>query len=81
MNSSPLERAIRQELKRRTVKIRVIPIEQSLDGLTTAVPIKIGESGRTLSPKIIGITRFAVAVLLITEDMIQATTPKITISQ
>jgi putative transposase len=41
--SNPIERAIQQELKRRTVKVRVFPSEESLERLTTAVLVEIDE--------------------------------------
>lgn len=41
--SNPMERAIQQELKRRTVKIRVFPNEESLERLTTAVLVEIDD--------------------------------------
>ena len=41
--SNPIERAIQQELKRRTVKVRVFPNEESLERLTTAVLVEIDE--------------------------------------
>jgi transposase-like protein len=41
--SNPMERAIQQELKRRTVKVRVFPNEQSLERLTTAVLVEIDD--------------------------------------
>ena len=46
-----------------------------------AVPIKSGDSESMLSPKMMGIIRLAVAVLLITEDITQATLPNRTISR
>ncbi len=41
--SNPIERAIQQELKRRTVKVRVFPNEQSLERLVCAVLVEIDE--------------------------------------
>jgi len=41
--SNPMERAIQQELKRRTVKVRVFPNEQSLERLVSAVLVEIDE--------------------------------------
>jgi putative transposase len=41
--SNPIERAIQQELKRRTIKVRVFPNEESLERLTTAVLVEIDE--------------------------------------
>jgi transposase-like protein len=41
--SNPMERAIQQELKRRTVKVRVFPNEESLERLTTAVLVEIDD--------------------------------------
>jgi transposase-like protein len=41
--SNPIERAIQQELKRRTVKVRVFPNEEALERLTTAVLVEIDE--------------------------------------
>ncbi len=39
--SNPIERAIQQETKRRTVKIRVFPNEESLERLVSAVLVEI----------------------------------------
>lgn len=39
--SNPIERAIQQELKRRTVKVRVFPNEESLERLVSAVLVEI----------------------------------------
>jgi putative transposase len=41
--SNPMERAIQQELKRRTVKVRVFPNEQALERLVTAVLVEIDD--------------------------------------
>jgi transposase-like protein len=41
--SNPMERAIQQEIKRRTQKIRVFPNEASLERLVSAVLIEIDE--------------------------------------
>ena len=41
--SNPIERAIQQELKRRTVKVRVFPNEDSLERLVSAVLVEIDE--------------------------------------
>jgi len=41
--SNPMERAIQQELKRRTVKVRVFPNEQSLERLVSAVLVESDE--------------------------------------
>lgn len=41
--SNPMERAVQQELKRRTVKIRVFPSEDALLRLVTAVLVEIDE--------------------------------------
>ena len=41
--SNPIERAIQQELKRRTVKVRVFPNEESLLRLVSAVLVEIDE--------------------------------------
>jgi transposase-like protein len=41
--SNPIERAIQQEIKRRTRKIRVFPNEASLERLVTAVLVEIDE--------------------------------------
>ena len=38
-----IERAVQQELKRRTVKVRVFPNEESLERLVSAVLVKIDE--------------------------------------
>jgi len=42
--SNPIERSIQQELKRRTVKVRVFPNEASLLRLVTAVLVEIDEN-------------------------------------
>ena len=41
--SNPMERAVQQELKRRTVKVRVFPNEASLERLVTAVLVEIDD--------------------------------------
>ena len=41
--SNPMERAIQQELKRRTVKVRVFPNEESLQRLVSAVLVEIDD--------------------------------------
>jgi len=41
--SNPIERAIQQELKRRTVKVRVFPNEEALERLVSAVLVEIDE--------------------------------------
>ena len=41
--SNPMERAIQQELKRRTVKVRVFPNEASLERLVSAVLVEIDD--------------------------------------
>jgi putative transposase len=41
--ANPIERAIQQELKRRTRKIRVFPNEASLERLATAILVEIDE--------------------------------------
>ena len=41
--SNPMERAVQQELKRRTVKVRVFPNEDALKRLVTAVLVEIDE--------------------------------------
>jgi len=42
--SNPIERAVQQELKRRTVKVRVFPNNTSLLRLVTAVLVEIDET-------------------------------------
>jgi putative transposase len=42
--SNPMERAVQQELKRRTVKVRVFPSEDSLLRLTSAILVEIDEN-------------------------------------
>jgi len=42
--SDPIERAVQQELKRRTVKVRVFPNDQSLLRLVSAVLVEIDET-------------------------------------
>ncbi len=41
--SNPMERAVQQELKRRTAKVRVFPNEDSLERLVSAVPVEIDD--------------------------------------
>jgi putative transposase len=41
--SNPMERAVQQELKRRTVKVRVFPSEDSLRRLVSAILVEIDE--------------------------------------
>jgi transposase-like protein len=41
--SNPMERAVQQELKRRTVKVRVFPNEESLERLVSAVLVEIDD--------------------------------------
>ena len=41
--ANPIERAIQQEIKRRTRKIRVFPNEASLERLATAILVEIDE--------------------------------------
>ena len=41
--SNPMERAVQQELKRRTVKVRVFPNDQSLERLVSAVLVEIDD--------------------------------------
>ena len=41
--SNPIERAIQQELKRRTIKVGAFPNEESLERLVSAVPAEIDE--------------------------------------
>ena len=41
--SNPIERAIQQELKRRTVKVRVFPNEDSLERLVSAILVEIDD--------------------------------------
>ena len=41
--SNPMERAVQQELKRRTVKVRVFPSEDALLRLVSAVLVEIDE--------------------------------------
>ena len=41
--SNPMERSVQQELKRRTVKVRVFPGEDALLRLVSAVPVEIDE--------------------------------------
>lgn len=45
--SNPMERAIQQEIKRRTQKIRVFPNEASLERLVTAILVEIDEKWLT----------------------------------
>jgi len=45
--SNPMERAIQQEIKRRTVKVRVFPNEASLERLVTAILVEIDEKWQT----------------------------------
>ncbi len=46
-SSNPMERSIQQEIKRRTVKVRVFPNEASLERLVTAVLVEIDEKWAT----------------------------------
>ena len=41
--SNPMERAIQQEIKRRTQKVRVFPNEKSLERLVSAVLVEIDD--------------------------------------
>ena len=41
--SNPMERAVQQELKRRTAKVRVFPNEDLLERLVSAVPVEIDD--------------------------------------
>lgn len=41
--SNPMERAVQQELKRRTSKVRVFPNEDSLERLVSAVLVEIDD--------------------------------------
>jgi transposase-like protein len=41
--ANPIERAIQQELKRRTKKVRVFPNEAALERLSTAILVEIDE--------------------------------------
>ena len=41
--SNPMERAVQQELKRRTVKVRVFPGEDALERLVSAILVEIDE--------------------------------------
>lgn len=41
--SNPVERAVQQEIKRRTVKVRVFPNEEALQRLVTAILVEIDE--------------------------------------
>ena len=45
--ANPIERAIQQEIKRRTRKVRVFPNRESLLRLTTAVLVEIDEDWET----------------------------------
>lgn len=45
--SNPIERAVQQEIKRRTLKVRVFPSEDSLLRLVTAVLVEIDEEWST----------------------------------
>ena len=45
--SNPIERAVQQEIKRRTQKVRVFPNEASLLRLVTAVLVEIDEEWAT----------------------------------
>ena len=44
--SNPMERSIQQEIKRRTVKVRVFPNEASLERLVTAILSKSTRNGK-----------------------------------
>jgi len=41
--SNPMERAVQQELKRRTVKVRVFPGHDALERLVSAILVEIDE--------------------------------------
>ena len=41
--SNPMERAVQQELKRRTVKVRVFPDKDALERLVSAILVEIDE--------------------------------------
>ena len=41
--SNPIERGIQQEIKRRTIKVRVFPNEKSLERLVSAVRVEIDD--------------------------------------
>ena len=45
--SNPIERAIQQEIKRRTFKVRVFPNEASLERLVSAVLVEIDDKWAT----------------------------------
>jgi len=45
--SNPMERAIQQEIKRRTSKVRVFPNESALLRLVTAILVEIDEDWAT----------------------------------
>jgi transposase-like protein len=45
--SNPMERSIQQEIKRRTVKVRVFPNQASLERLVTAILVEIDEKWQT----------------------------------
>jgi putative transposase len=45
--SNPMERSIQQEIKRRTVKVRVFPNEAALERLVTAILVEIDEKWQT----------------------------------
>ena len=45
--SNPMERSIQQEIKRRTVKVRVFPNQASLERLVTAILVEIDEKWAT----------------------------------
>ncbi len=45
--SNPIERAIQQEIKRRTVKVRVFPDEASLERLVSAILVEIDDKWAT----------------------------------
>ena len=45
--SNPIERALQQEIKRRTCKVRVFPNDASLERLVTAILVEIDEKWRS----------------------------------
>jgi transposase-like protein len=45
--ANPIERALQQEIKRRTVKVRVFPNETALLRLVTAILVEIDEGWST----------------------------------
>jgi putative transposase len=49
--SNPMERAVQQELKRRTIKVRVFPGDNALERLVSAILVAIDEKNGPRTPR------------------------------